>query len=135
MSDTTREAVRLIHGMVSRDAGRPSITGDIFKVADAALHAEPKPTLQASRELVYQCIDGERYFQEEQTLRPDRPDMIPNLSVGDHLLAMEENLQRARLAWYSGSTPHRGALDFIRKVTALGVRCLENNGVVHREGM
>jgi hypothetical protein len=61
--------------------------------------------------------------------------MIPNLSVGDHILAMEENLQRARVAWYSGSSPHHAALDFLRKVTALGVRCMENNGVVHRKGM
>lgn len=89
----------------------------------------------ATRQEVYACIDGERYFQEEQTLRADRPDMIPDLSVGDHLLAMEENLQRARVAWYSGSTPHPIALDFIRKVTALGVRCMEKNGVVHRKGM
>jgi hypothetical protein len=133
MSDANREAIRLIHGMASRSAGRPTVEGDIFKIADAALNAEPK--LQASRELVYQCIDGERYFQEEQTLRPDRPDMIPNLSVGDHILAMEENLQRARVAWYSGSSPHHAALDFLRKVTALGVRCMENNGVVHRKGM
>jgi hypothetical protein len=91
-------------------------------------------TYGATRDQVYACIDGERDFQDEQTLNSDRPDMIPNLSVGDFLLAMEENLQRARLEWYSGSSPHPRAIDFIRKVTALGVNCMERNGVVHRAG-
>lgn len=86
-----------------------------------------------SRKEVYAAIDTERDYQDAMTASAERPDMIANLSPGDHILAMEAILAEARREWYFGSAPHPGASEYIRKVTALGVRFMEKNSAPIRQ--
>lgn len=86
------------------------------------------------REKVFDAIDGEREFQDEQCARPDRPSMRSDLSMGDYLLAMEENLNRAKRAWYSGHQPYTDTMAYVRKVCALGVSAGEKFGMPERRG-
>ena len=76
---------------------------------------------------VLDAIDSELKYQHAQSLDPSRPDMIPVLSPGEIIAAMEHCLLAAHTAWYAGAAPHREAAEHIRKVTALGVRFLSEN--------
>lgn len=84
------------------------------------------------RVTVYAAIDSEREFQDLMTADPERPDMIADLGIGGGLLAMEENLLRARREWYSGSGTHQEAMQFVRKAVALGVKLGEELGMPFR---
>lgn len=84
------------------------------------------------REDVYAAISSEREYQDKMVASDDRPDMVPELGVAGTLLAMEENLRRARQAWYSGSGSHREAMLFVRKICALGVQLGEKLGMEPR---
>jgi len=84
-----------------------------------------------SRRDVYGAIDSERTYQNERW--GDR-----SHSVTEYILFMEHYLLEARnRASTKDLTVHihnNDVLDFIRKVTALGVVCMEENGAPHREG-
>jgi hypothetical protein len=87
----------------------------------------------ARREGVYRVIDGERDYQD--SLGPERS--VSNhdgtgLSVGDSIVLMDEYLRRAKVA-YADNPGDNSALDVIRKVTAIGVRCMEEKGAVQRK--
>lgn len=86
-----------------------------------------------NRQEVFAAIDSELAYQDAMTASADRPDMIENLSAGDHILAMEAILADARREWYFGSSPHPGASEYIRKVTALGFRFMLNNSAPLRQ--
>jgi len=86
-----------------------------------------------SREAVNNAIDSELIYQQQQTLDPSRPDMIADLSPGDSLLCMEHCLAEARRAWYHGAAPHEDAAEFVRKVTALGLRFMAANSAPMRK--
>lgn len=84
-----------------------------------------------SRRAVYAAIDSERAYQNEKWGDGDH-------TVTEYILYMEHYLSEARR---SASTQdltvairHNLVMDFIRKVTALGVVCMEENGAPHREG-
>lgn len=87
--------------------------------------------MKITRENVYDVIDGERDYQDAQTGNAKRHEDQPVMTPGEMLLCMEECLQQARQAWYK---PDGGAqcLPFIRKVTALGVQCMERHGAPRR---
>jgi len=84
-----------------------------------------------SRRAVYAAIDSERNYQDERW--GDR-----SHSVTEYILYMEHYLQEARrlasTTDLSVAIRHDLVMDFIRKVTALGVVCMEENGCPHREG-
>jgi hypothetical protein len=84
------------------------------------------------RSEVYEVIDTERDFQNEMTLRDDRPDMIKELHVGDTLSAIQYNLDLARKNWYHGAEPHEGAMEYLRKVSGLCVQAGEKYGMPKR---
>ncbi len=80
----------------------------------------------ATRAEVYEALDGERAFQVKKW-GADRE------GVGAFLVYMEEYLAKARRAL----TENEGtklALHELRKVTALGVACLEQHGAPPRMG-
>jgi hypothetical protein len=83
---------------------------------------------------VYKALDSERDYQDAMTASDDRPDMIKDLGIGATLLAMKENLHRARVAWYSGAGNHLEAMAFVRKTCGLGVQLGESLGMPRREG-
>jgi hypothetical protein len=86
-----------------------------------------------TRDEVYAAIDSERDYQDRMTEDSARPDMINNLSPGDHLLAMEHALLQARTAWYAGSSPHPEAAEYVRKVAGLAVAWMERNSAPKRK--
>ena len=81
-----------------------------------------------TRERVYQAIDGERNYQEEHVPLDGRI-----LSVGDEILLLESYLQKARDAWTTDfDNPELTALEMLRKVAGVAVRCLEHHGAPER---
>lgn len=88
--------------------------------------------LNMERQDVYKAIDSERDYQEEMTRNEFRPDMISDLHLGDTIAAMQYNLDLARVNWYQGAVPHTTAMEFIRKVCALGVQIAEKQGMPSR---
>jgi hypothetical protein len=81
------------------------------------------------RENVYKLIDGERDFQNN--LGPERTDGHTP-SVGDELALLTVYLQKAMWG-YSETAGDRVALDTIRKIAAVCVRCMENHNTPSRE--
>lgn len=88
--------------------------------------------LNRERNNIYDVINGELDYQNSLTKNEDRPDMIEDFHLGDALSAMQYNLDKAREAWYSHSKPHVGAMGYIRKIVALGVRMGLLNGIPPR---
>lgn len=81
------------------------------------------------RKKVYFAIDEERDYQDEQPRQGRFETKV--YSVGEEIVMMEVYLRRAA----EGFTDNYGdgvALHVIRKVVALGVRCMENHGIKRR---
>jgi len=76
-----------------------------------------------ARMRVYRKIDGERDYQDEQP--QNNPNHDAEHSVADWILFMEYHLNRAKENMYKLDS--KGAMDQIRKVTALGVVAMEYN--------
>jgi len=72
------------------------------------------------REDVYKIINNERDYQDKKWKHR------PELPVADELLLMHSYLNRA-INSYIGVMGERLSLDRIRKVVAIGIRCLENH--------
>jgi len=89
---------------------------------------------------VYKAIDGEREYQKKW----DTAESSGKHETGAFIVFMEHYLQEARrlesiLENGGNSIDQRslgaeGSLDFVRKVTALGVACMEQNGILERSG-
>mgnify|MGYP000359668826 CR=1 FL=1 len=84
------------------------------------------------RKDVLNTVSDERDYQEEM-LSQGRPDMREDLQLGSVIAAMEHNLAEARAAWYKGSGNNPEAMDYIRKVSALGVQAGESFGMPVRK--
>jgi hypothetical protein len=90
---------------------------------------------------VYKAIDGEREYQQKW----EDAESKGIHETGAFILFMEHYLQEARRlesTLENGGNGRRiddglpgpeGSLDFVRKVTALGVACMEQNGAPERE--
>jgi hypothetical protein len=89
--------------------------------------------MKVTRQDVYAVIDGERDYQDSRWNASTTPTEGRH-SVEEFVLYMEHYLQEARRLLSTQASPkatHDG-LDFVRKVTAMGVACMEQNGVVPR---
>lgn len=77
-----------------------------------------------SRSIVYSVVDGERDYQDERF--GDNPH-----TVTEFLCFMQHYISEAitKVSTTKGDTC---ALDEVRKITALGVVCMEQNGVRRR---
>ena len=80
------------------------------------------------REEVYKLIDGERDYQDGKY--PHMKEMDEATPVANWILYMEYQLTDAKYAIYNLKPAL--ALEHIRKVTALGVACMENNETLPR---
>jgi hypothetical protein len=89
---------------------------------------------------VYKAIDGEREYQQKW----EDAESKGKHETGAFILFMEHYLKEARrlestlenggngvVSLVGGR--QEGSLDFVRKVTALGVACMEQNGAPERE--
>jgi len=72
------------------------------------------------RKDIYKIIDNERDYQDKKW------GYRPSLPVADELLIMRSYFNKAMDA-YVGVMGERMSLDRIRKVVAIGIRCLENH--------
>jgi len=79
---------------------------------------------------VYAAIDGERAYQG--TLGPTRTDGEER-SVGDYLVMLGTYYRRATEGW-TNSAGTEIALDNMRKIAAIAVRCMEEHGAPRRRG-
>ena len=83
--------------------------------------------MRNTREYVYSVIDGEREYQIAQKRNSKRHEGQPPMTPDEYILCMERCLARAREVWYH---PNGGVdcLRYVRKITALGVACMERHG-------
>lgn len=88
--------------------------------------------MKATRTEVYAVIDAERDYQDAGRGNAKRHDGMPPMTPGEYILCMEKLLADARTIWYA---PDGGVkcLDAVRKVSALGVACMELHGAPKRE--
>ena len=86
-----------------------------------------------SRNEVYAAVDSEREYQE-YVVEPSLAGQDQGLTehtIGDELVLMKVYLDRAMSAAASRPTKET-ALDFVRKIVGVGVRCMENHGAPPR---
>ncbi len=85
---------------------------------------------------VYKAIDGERHYQEDRWANYEGLDGVhesaTDRTLDEFILYMEEYLQMARSHSVHGQ--EKVGLEMVRKVTALGVGCMERHGAPEREG-
>ena len=81
----------------------------------------------ATRADVYNAINGERNYQDAKWGGPEQDKLR---SVGDFLIYMSQYIVRAKRTYTEGN--EKAALEEIRKVTALGVVCMEVHGAPER---
>ena len=87
--------------------------------------------MNLTREQVYERIDVERQYQDH--LPSNRTDGSDK-QVGSYLTMMRHYMTKAEEAW----TMNRGdsaALDNVRKIAAIAVRCMEEHGAPTRNWM
>lgn len=83
-----------------------------------------------TRRQVYKEIDLEREYQKQ--MGPERTLDGDNHTVGDHITLLQAYVNKA-VAEYADRPGDERALHVIRKITALGVRCLEKHGCPRRQ--
>lgn len=87
--------------------------------------------MKSDRSEVYAALDSERDYQDYRWgLTPSRGQH----TVAEFILFMLDYLDQARHDVSRNPEPHAAklGLDALRKVTAMGVACMEQNGVVKR---
>lgn len=86
-----------------------------------------------TRQEVYSAIDTEREYQRVLTNDPARPDVRWDMHVGDHLTAIQYNLNKAIEAWYKDSNNYEATMEFVRKIAGLCVQAGEMYGMPDRK--
>ncbi len=92
---------------------------------------------KATREEVYKAIDSERDYQERLWSEKNAPGHKHSHSIEEWLVYMKDYLDEAfhQVSRVGAGTPeYLKSLDTIRKVTALGVVAMEDNGAPIRSG-
>lgn len=91
---------------------------------------------KATRAEVYEALDGERAYQGTRWNRDTTETGGVHEGIADWLLYMESYLNEAKEHLSRNGEP--GATEFalnnVRKVTALGVACMETLGAPRRTG-
>jgi hypothetical protein len=87
------------------------------------LNAEDEAIRMIKREHVYLIIESERKYQDEN--------WPGTANVGEHLVLMQTYLNEAMQKW-THTKGDETALQEIRKVAALAIRCMEQHGVAVR---
>lgn len=88
--------------------------------------------MKTERREVYYAIDSERAYQD--SVWPNGIVHAQEQSIGEAILLVEEYATRARKAWSGQPYPETEALEMIRKIAGITVRCMETHGAPHREG-
>lgn len=107
-----------------RALGDQTLRCDECGASAPAMQWEQRANERGVREAVYNVIDAERDYQREKWGEEKH-------EVASFVTYMQHHLTRA-IAEVSTQHTVEAALDQIRKVTALGVACMEQNGWVER---
>lgn len=85
--------------------------------------------MPATREEVFAAINGERDYQDQKWVKPEH-----SHSVTEYLVYMRDYIEEAlhTLSREDNSTAIPKALHGVRKITTLGVACMEENGALRR---
>ena len=86
--------------------------------------------MKMTRREVYDLIDGERIYQDS-LLRPGGVRSTGPQPASCYLLLLKEYLDRAVTAWADNHGDVR-ALDVVRKIAGIAVRCMEEHGAPPR---
>lgn len=91
--------------------------------------------MSATRGEVYSALDSERAYQDWKWERPAEG-ATQHESIGEFLIYMEQYLNAAKRTLTNVAEPEgtQQTLDAVRKVTALGVVCMEVHGAPRRNG-
>ncbi len=85
-----------------------------------------------NRQDVYTIIDGERDYQDKLKKGPDGRTDGQVKQVGAFLSLMQHAMSEAHKAYY-GKQGDGPALEFVRKIAAMAVQCMEIHGAPPRE--
>jgi hypothetical protein len=86
-------------------------------------------TIPRARYDAFRAINTERAYQDAGHGNAERHAGIPKkMTPGEAILYMHKCLRDAEDAVYKGGTGALDCLDYIRKVSALGVQIMENYG-------
>ncbi len=91
------------------------------------------PNLAVRRMAAFDAINSERNYQIAGAGNAKRHPGQPEMTPGEIILCMEKCLADARTIWYHPNGGEK-SLEYVRKVTALGVLCMELHGAPQREG-
>lgn len=83
--------------------------------------------VRMQRKAIFEALDRERVYQDAKR----GPAHDRNLSLGDWILIMQEELEEARKEFVRG-VGTKAALAEVLQVAAVGVACIENCGLVER---
>lgn len=72
------------------------------------------------RNEVFDKISQERDYQERNQTNP-KSHIVEDFNLGDALTAIDYNLGLAKSSWYHNQTPHRDAMEYMRKIAAICV--------------
>jgi len=88
-----------------------------------------------TRKEVYRAIDSERDYQDSRW-NDQTTTSGGQHTVAEFVLYMEEYLLQCRRLLSTQASPkaEQDGLEFVRKVTGLGVSCMEQNGAPQRKG-
>lgn len=86
------------------------------------------PVRTPLRERVFEIIDGERNYQDEN----DPPTEL-ELTHGEALMALELQLEHAKGNWSNQPEGRQATINNIRKIAGIAVRALETLGAIPRE--
>lgn len=88
---------------------------------------------KATRGEVFDAVDEERDYQDSRWT-PETTTSGGRHSIGEWVVFIDDYLRQVKTELSRNSEPQASAmaLDTMRKITALGVACMEQNGVVYR---
>jgi len=86
------------------------------------------------RSEVYRILDGERDYQDERWIDDTTPSGVHIHSPEEWIVYMEDYLAEAKHILSRNDAPkcYSDAMEIIRKVTAMGVASMEQNGCLER---
>lgn len=90
--------------------------------------------MAATRKQVYAALDGERDYQDERW-NENTTASGGRHSVGEFIVFLDNYLHEAKAQYSRMAEPEasEAALHTIRKITAIGVACMEQHGALPRE--
>ncbi len=87
-----------------------------------------------TRQEVYAAIDGERDYQDEGIAAIGN-NRMHEMVLGEDIACIQVMLDKARRAWYDGTTIEPfAAMNELRKIAGVAVASMERNGAPRREG-